>query len=428
LTSLRIVVAAEHASARFGGEAILPLHYFRLLLARGIDVRLVVHERTRDELVALFPDATSRIHFLKDTWLHRFLWHVGKVLPRRLTETTLGVAMRLFTQREARRVIAALVRQGAVDVVHQPIPVSPKEPSTLGDLGVPLVIGPMNGGMSYPPAFRKLESRVQRAVIALLRRFASVAHLVFRGKRQATTLLIANERTARALPPRCRGRVVTLAENGVDFATFRLASARGPRAASDPLRIVFVGRLIELKALDVVIDAIARTLPIAPVSLEVVGDGPMRARWEQRASELGVARVVRFRGFLPQTEIPAVLDQSDMLVLPSIHECGGAVVLEAMAMGVVVAATAWGGPLDYLDPSCGFLVDPSSREAMVDGFASAMLRAAREPDAVAAMAQRALARCRGEFDWQAKIDRMLAIYADAVDRFRARAAADAGRA
>jgi glycosyltransferase involved in cell wall biosynthesis len=57
-----------------------------------------------------------------------------------------------------------------------------------------------------------------------------------------------------------------------------------------------------------------------------------------------------------------------MFSLPSLFECGGAVVLEAMARGCQFVATAWGGPLDYLGDSCGILVQPNSREALIVGF------------------------------------------------------------
>ena len=54
-THPRVLIVAEHASARFGGEAALPLHYFRVLRNRGVPVWLVTHARTRDELSALYP-------------------------------------------------------------------------------------------------------------------------------------------------------------------------------------------------------------------------------------------------------------------------------------------------------------------------------------------------------------------------------------
>ena len=52
MTDLKILIVADHASARFGGEAVLPVHYFRELRARGLPVWLLTHARTRDELRA----------------------------------------------------------------------------------------------------------------------------------------------------------------------------------------------------------------------------------------------------------------------------------------------------------------------------------------------------------------------------------------
>ena len=50
MVDLKILIVADHASARFGGEAVLPIHYFRELRARGLPVWLLTHARTRDEL------------------------------------------------------------------------------------------------------------------------------------------------------------------------------------------------------------------------------------------------------------------------------------------------------------------------------------------------------------------------------------------
>jgi len=416
--SPRVLLVAEHASAAFGGEAILPLHWFRFLREHGVDVQLCVHERTRVELEQLFAADRERLHFVRDTWLHRLLWRCGTWLPRKLGEATFGVLLRLLTQRRARGVARMLVRAGRIDLVHQPIPVSPKDPSLLAGLGVPVVIGPMNGGMSYPPAFRGLEPAWLRGVVSALRAMSGLVHVVLRGKREAVVLLVANERTARALPRGCRGRVVTLVENGVDFALFD-ARTPGPAAVGDdgpPLRLLFVGRLIDLKALDVVIDAMATVGDEVSCTLDVAGDGPMRAAWERHARQRGVGSRVTFHGFVPQTRVPELLRRAQVLVMPSLHECGGAVVLEAMAMERVVVATAWGGPLDYLDASCGVLVPPASRDALVAGFAAALRRLAAEPATRSALATAAARRCREQFDWRAKATAMIGLYAEAVRR------------
>ena len=106
---MRVVIVAEHASAKFGGEAFLPLNYFRLLRSRQIETWLVSHMRTQLELEALFPDAIDHMHFVADTWVHRALYHTGKLLPRRVAESTTGLLLHLYTEVTQRRMVQKLV-------------------------------------------------------------------------------------------------------------------------------------------------------------------------------------------------------------------------------------------------------------------------------------------------------------------------------
>lgn len=416
LVAPRVLIVAEHASAKFGGEAVLPLHYFRVLRARGVETFLVVHERTREELDALFPNDRARIHYVRDTRLHVRLWALQSSMPRRLGDASIGVLLRIVSQWEAREIAKALVASHAIDVVHQPMPVSPKDPSVMHGLGVPVVIGPMNGGMTYPAAFRGLESKVERRAIGVLRGASHALHHALRGKIEATTLVVANARTAEALPRHIRGRIETLVENGVDLATFGFP---GPREPAPGLRAVFVGRLVDWKALDVAIEALARTPE--DVTLEVVGDGPMRDAWTALAEARGLGERVRFHGFMPQRDVARLLDRCDALVLPSVYECGGAVVLEAMAKALPVVATDWGGPSDYLDETTGVLVAPTGREALIEGFASALVRLYEAPELRARMGTAARARVLNDFDWEKKVTAMIEIYRDAIARHGGRA-------
>ena len=300
------------------------------------------------------------------------------------------------------------------------------------DMGVPVVMGPMNGGMEYPPAFRKMEGKFTRLVVGLGRQFSNVLNWVLPGKRRAAILLVANRRTQNALPAGIIGRVIELVENGVDLEVWRAADKRIPLIQADPvanvppvITFVYVGRLVDWKAVDCLIAAFAQIAEKFPTKLEIIGDGKMRGELERHAAELGLLpgtadtstspSRVEFVGWLSQVDCAQRLQQADVMVLPSIYECGGAVVLEAMAMGIPVVATNWGGPADYLDSSCGILVDPSTRDAFIQGLAVAMERLASAPDLRHQMGQAGAARVRQIFDWDAKVDRILEIYDQALE-------------
>ncbi|MFT4111125.1 glycosyltransferase family 4 protein [Silvibacterium sp.] len=408
---MRVCIVAEHASYQFGGEAVLPLHYFAGLRARNIDAWLVVHSRTRPELLAAFPQDHDRFRFISDAWFHKLLFRLSRFLPRRVSEASIGLLSQLTTQYLARNIVRDLVTSESVDVVHQPIPVSPRFPSLMHGVGAPVVIGPMNGGMDYPAPFRHAESAFSRIAIAVGRSLSDLFNQWLSGKPKAEVLLVANERTRLALPAGMRGKVIELPENGVHLGTW---SANGKNTADAELppkpRFVFIGRLVDWKGLDMAIEALSR-LPEG--ELVIIGDGNMREAWKQAGERLGISDRILFAGWLPQAECAPILHASLALVLPSIYECGGAVVLEAMASGIPVIATKWGGPADYLDSSCGFLVEPSSREAIVQGFAAAMQQLIGQPELRDRLGRNGRERVGQYFDWEKKIDLILEIYRQA---------------
>ncbi|MBT9597779.1 MAG: glycosyltransferase family 4 protein [Vitreoscilla sp.] len=415
---LRVLIVAEHASARFGGEAALPMHYFRVLLRRGLPVWLITHARVRAELVEAYPNDQHRIRYVEDTALHRWLWRLGEPLPARLSYITTGFLSRFMTQWRQRAVARRLVHEEHIDVVHQPMPVSPKEPSLLHGLGAPVVIGPLNGGMDYPAAFQRQGVRWVGGIADAARLLAGLLNRLMPGKRRAAVVAVANQRTRAALPPGLEGRVVVLPENGVDLALWqRPASAtEEPR----PARFVFMGRLVDWKAVDLLLEAFAQARPRSPMSLTIIGDGPEGAAWRAQADTLGLSAAqsgesggVWFAGWRAQAECAAMLRDHDALVLPSLWECGGAVVLEAMACGLPVIATAWGGPLDYLDADCGVLVEPSDRAALISGLAQALVRLAADPAERQRLGAAGRQRVERDFDWERKVDTMLSIYREA---------------
>lgn len=134
------------------------------------------------------------------------------------------------------------------------------------------------------------------------------------------------------------------------------------------LKVVTAGRLVAWKRVDRVIAAVAQ-LP-EEVGLVVVGDGPERAHLEGVAQALGIADRVHFAGQRSKSETLSLLAAGDLFVLNSTYEGLPHVVLEALALGVPVIATAVGGtPEVVADRINGRLVAPTD-----DGALTAALR------------------------------------------------------
>jgi glycosyltransferase involved in cell wall biosynthesis len=297
----------------------------------------------------------------------------------------------------------------------------------------------MNGGMSYPPAFAAHEGRTERLLLRWGRASAAALNFLMPGKREAALLLVANERTRRALPAGTSPCIELLVENGVDLSLWTAPRASSEASEEDGASgrcttFVFMGRLIPLKCVDLLLRAFAAARQQAPMRLWILGDGPERARLEQLALDLGLREggaadngVAHFAGWLPQEACLKWLVEADSLVLPSVRECGGAVVLEAMALAKPVIAAAWGGPLDYLDPSCGVLVPVTSAADLVAALEAAMVRLAASPALRRRLGEAAAAKVQAEYNWKTKADRIVELYAQALQSGRVQGKAMSAR-
>jgi colanic acid/amylovoran biosynthesis glycosyltransferase len=152
----------------------------------------------------------------------------------------------------------------------------------------------------------------------------------------------------------CR-RDPVVVPSGIRLECFPYRGPR-PRAQAEELRILFIGRLVPNKGPDVAIEAVAEIADDAPVTLELIGEGPMRAECETLAQTLGIGGRIRFRGRQPRAAVVAALEKADVLVMPSRITANGQaeglgnVVKEALAVGLEVAATDNGGIPEAMPP------------------------------------------------------------------------------
>jgi glycosyltransferase involved in cell wall biosynthesis len=160
----------------------------------------------------------------------------------------------------------------------------------------------------------------------------------------------------------------------VDTDRFRERSAGGGG-------VVYLGRLTDQKRVDLLLDAVHRAGIQAPVT--IVGDGPARERLEHQAQTLGLSNV-RFRGVLPDDDVPAILASADVAAFLPRAEGLGLAAAEALMLGVpVVATTDGGGVLDLVREGQGACVVPPTAEAVGAG----LLRCLGDPTLRVAAAQ-----------------------------------------
>jgi glycosyltransferase involved in cell wall biosynthesis len=200
--------------------------------------------------------------------------------------------------------------------------------------------------------------------------------------------------------PRAMVRIV---RNGVGKAEFEPITVR-----PDATDIVCVGELRPVKAIDVLIEALAILNRSARrVSATIVGEGPEDPRLKAQAERLGIADEIRFVGYRPARE---AFTMGRMLVIPSRAESLPYVVLEAAAAGVPIIATEVGGVPEIFGPHAVHLIPSDDIAALVGAVSTALA----DPGQAQRVAQEVRARVRAEFSLDTMVDSGLAAYREAI--------------
>jgi glycosyltransferase involved in cell wall biosynthesis len=124
---------------------------------------------------------------------------------------------------------------------------------------------------------------------------------------------------------------------------------------------------------------------------------------------------IHFRGWVEHSKVQEQLARADVFAFPSVREFGGAVALEAMAVGVVPVVLDYGGPAELVTPRTGFLVPMGTREQIVERFRAVLADLAANPQKIEERSAAALRRAGLQFTWAEKARRTLEIYRWVMD-------------
>jgi glycosyltransferase involved in cell wall biosynthesis len=278
------------------------------------------------------------------------------------------------------------------DLVHHITFAVFRQPSRMGRLGLPLVLGPLGGGEATPP--RLLQSypfrgRLVDSVRSLVNQMARIDLSVRQAFAQAALIFIKTQETLVFVPPEYRTKCVKRQDVGTEEAQISPKPSENPASP----RFLYVGRFLYWKGIHLALEALMlvhREFPDA--TLTIVGWGRDRKWLERVADRMGVSHAIDWRAWLPRDKVLLLYREHTAFLFPSLHDSGGTVVMEALSQGLPVICLDCGGPGAMLRPSCGFSIDVNdrSRVEVVNGLAAAMLKLIAQPDLRADMSAQAL--------------------------------------
>ena len=177
-------------------------------------------------------------------------------------------------------------------------------------------------------------------------------------------------------------------------------------------KVFAAGRFVKKKGFKILLEALAELKSIdINFSLWIAGDGPDFYPLRALSTELGINENVQFLG--RRNDIPDLIKNADLFVLPSLREPFGIIVLEAMAMGTPIIATRSEGPLEVLDEKSAILVDKGDKSALFHGLRQAI----QDPESCGNRAQNALTVYKSCYAADAVVPKILALYDDVTRQF-----------
>lgn len=195
--------------------------------------------------------------------------------------------------------------------------------------------------------------------------------------------------------------------------TVALPSSPAAHPEGDRFRVLFVGRLVERKGVDVLLRALASLRDLPQAEGVIVGDGPERQRLQALSHELGLDGRVTFTGRIPDDELRRQYAIASVFVLPAIVDVRGdteglgVVLLEAMNSRIPVIASDAGGIVDIVEHERSGLLVPAGD---ADALASAMRRLATDRSFARRLGEAGHRHLTEHFTWDSIVSRWTSIY------------------
>jgi glycosyltransferase involved in cell wall biosynthesis len=273
-----------------------------------------------------------------------------------------------------------LMQSASFDVAHHVTWASFSAPTLAHLLGIPFVLGPVGGGQTAPLSMRKylgLKATLREGLRNLRVKFTGLNPLARLSIRRAHTVLTSNLETKDAVSAIGAKNVHVMLDAAIDP---NWAPAESPsRTWKKQKAVLWMGRLEPHKALNLAIEAFAKIADATDSELWVLGDGPLRGECQQLCRDLGVEKRVKFHGWVPHTDVPALMMRAGVFLFTSLRDTCPQPVLEAMAWGLPAVSLNHQGLRLHPDSAVS-KIDITDPNSVRDGLAASLAELLSDED------------------------------------------------
>lgn len=317
--------------------------------------------------------------------------------------------------RRALPVAEKICREYGISVIHQITPVEFRAIGNYGSIpGVRFVCGPVGGGEFVPKGLTYYEKGNRH--LELIRRVANVWSKHQLRKQEILSrcdcILFANAETKNDLCPDGEDAGYSvMPEIGIAVPE-EINPSHETTSGEKPCRFLVAGRLIYRKGHAFLLDALEELPEDLAYECRIVGSGPEAERLYRRcSSHQKLSEHIIFQSNVSFTQMQKEYANADVLIMPSLRETTGTVVLEAMSQGLPVITINRFGARNILTDETGWLYDGNSRESFLAALRLALMDCITHPEEVLRRGTNARLSAR-EMTWEKKMAYYQSLYED----------------
>ncbi|MFD2569127.1 glycosyltransferase family 4 protein [Spirosoma soli] len=395
----KVLLSAYACIPNHGSEQATGWTYATTLSQNGLKVYCLTLKDGRDVIDPImangfFPNLTVHYVTLPD-WVDKFC-HKGLI----------GMYFHyLYWQWTAAKVGRQLDRKHRFDLVHHVTYGSVQLGSFMYRLGKPFVFGPVGGGQRAPQAFKRYFGKYwtrewMRDLVGTILQYVNPAY--YHTLQVADQVVVTNMDTMKLVRKLRPDRPVNRIWDA-GLSTSFLPEGPIDHQPNGPLKLLWVGRLLPRKALELTIQALGKVDPALPVTLTIVGGkGEMAEDVPRYIEQYGVKERVNWVGHVTYDQVKKFYEQSDVFFFTSLRDSCPHQLLEAMAYSLPVITLDLHGQAELTNDETGIRVPVTNPDQVVADLAKAVEWMAAHPKARLAMGKAGYAFAKSQL-WDTKI-------------------------
>lgn len=313
-------------------------------------------------------------------------------------------------QKKALLISKNIIDNYNIDLIHQLNMIGFREPGYLWIIeNKPYIIGPLGGIDNFPSSFLRylpLKNMIYTFLKNNYSNFQFKYSKRFKNACQRASMIFAatNEGYIR-LRHLYENKVFLLNETGCENypLPINIKNFKGS------LKILWVGRMEERKALDLALESIARLSNKFDFSLTIVGDGPLEAYYKKMIIDLKLTKKCIWRGRISNTEVQHLMKESHIFLFTSLREGTPHVVTEALQNGLPVICHNACGHGSVVNDSCGIKIKMINPKKSVEMFSKQIINIYNDRKLLKQMSDCAITRAE-EISWDNKAKSMIDNY------------------